>query len=400
MYTLLQINVSVNRGSTGHIAEQIAEIAIDRGWQCYTAFSNKANPSKTIIYRIGNKFTRYHHALLSRLLDMDGLGSKKATHRLISFIDSINPDVVHLHNIHGYVLNYPILFDYLNKKAIPVVWTFHDFWAITGHCSHFVETNCTKWKMECHNCELHNCYPTSLTDFSNRNFNLKKKLFNASNLHVVAVSKWVEELTRDSFLKNKDIRCIENGIDLSHFKPTVYEGNIIPSGKYVIMGVASQWGVGKGLQDYLRLSKMLNDDEIIVLVGLNDKQLKQIPNKIIGIKRSESIDELAQLYSRADVVTSLSYAETFGLTIIEGYACGTPAVVYDNTALPQIVNDSIGRVVPTGNVDFLYKIIQQMKTSNFKVNHSNDCVQYTRDHFDKNNFYNKYVDLYEELVNT
>lgn len=398
MPTLLQINVSVNRGSTGRIAEQIAEKAINRGWNCYTAYSNLANPSKTHLYRISNTFTVYLHGLYSRLFDMAGLGSRKATLRFISFIDEIKPDIVHLHNIHDYVLNYKILFEHLSKQNIPVVWTFHDFWAITGHCSHFTGANCSKWQVECNHCPLKKDYPTSCSDFSKRNYLLKKELFTKSNIHVVAVSKWVEEMTHLSFLKDKDIRCIENGVDVVSFKSSEYKGCIIPDNKFVILGVASQWSAGKGLQDYYSLSEMLSDDEIIVLVGLNDKQLKQLPKNIVGIRRTESVDELAQIYSRADVVTSLSYAETFGLTIIEGYACGTPAIVYDNTALPSLVNENIGRVVPTGDLRALYKALQEMKMSGFKNKHSSDCIQYVRDHFDKNKCYNMYVDLYEELI--
>ena len=398
MSTLLQINTSVNRGSTGRIAEQIAEKAIDRGWDCYTAYSNIANPSKTHLYRISNKFTVYRHGFYSRLFDTAGLGSIKATQKFISFIDEIKPDIVHLHNIHGYVLNYKILFEYLNKQNIPVVWTFHDFWAITGHCCHFISANCTKWQIECNHCPKTRGYPTSYFDFSRRNFLLKKELFTKSNLHVVAVSKWVEKLTHLSFLKNKDIRCIENGVDIESFKPLTYKGYSIPDDKYVIMGVASQWNASKGLQDYCCLSEKLSDDEIIVLVGLNVKQIKQLPKNIIGIKRTESVDELARLYSRADVITSLSYGETFGLTIIEGYACGTPAVVYDNTALPQLINEKLGHVVPTGNIRALYETLQEMKASSFKKHHSSDCIQYARNHFDKDKCFNMYVDLYEELV--
>lgn len=399
MPTLLQINVSVNRGSTGRIAEQIAEKAIARGWRCYTAYSNRSNPTKTTVFRIGSGGTRSVHALMARLFDMAGLGSTHATRRFISFIDDIKPDVVHLHNIHGYVLNYKILFGYLNLKRIPVVWTFHDFWAITGHCSHFVDANCSRWQVECNNCPLHMYYPTSYTDFSKRNYILKKRLFKESNLHIVAVSRWVEKITRCSFLKEKDIRCIENGVDINLFKPSKCTSYPIPKDKFIIMGVASQWNGAKGLHDYILLSEKLADNEMIVLVGLNERQLEKLPKTIMGIKRTESIEQLAQLYSCANVVTSLSYAETFGLTIIEGYACGTPAIVYDNTALPQLVNERLGLVVPTGDINALYEAIQLMKKTDFKANHYTDCIRFARERFDKDRCFNQYVDLYEEIIN-
>lgn len=398
MPTLLQINTSANRGSTGHIAEEIAEKAMAKGWKCYTAYSRSVNPSQTQTFRIGNARTVKWHGVLTRLFDMAGLGAQRATHGLIEYMEEIKPDVVHLHNIHGYVLNYKVLFEYLNEHQIPVVWTFHDFWAITGHCSHFVGANCERWKFECNKCPLIDNYPKSYLDFSKRNFNLKKRLFSTSNLHIVAVSKWVEELTKQSFLKGKDIRCIENGVDLNVFKHSEYYGNQIPLDKYVIMGVASQWSAGKGFDDYLKLSKLLADDEVIVLVGLQDPQLRLLPDNVVGIKRTESVEELAQLYTRADVVTSLSYAETFGLTIVEGYACGTPAIVYDNTAPPSLIKPGTGRVVPTGDVDTLYKAIQDMKTYHFKSLHSCECVNYARESFDKDKLFETYVDLYEDLL--
>lgn len=399
MPKLLQINVTANWGSTGKIAEQIGMCAQDHGWESYIAYNRRANESASQLIKIGTKFDMYTHALVARLFDAAGLGSWFATKRFLKKVEQIKPDVVHLHNIHGYVLNYKLLFEYLNKNHIPVVWTFHDFWAITGHCGHFVSVKCERWRTGCHDCPLHKGYPSSITDFSKRNYALKKRLFTASNLHVVAVSKWVEQLSRLSFLKDKDIRNIDNGIDLCIFKPTIdCQHPQIDNEKYVIMGVATQWGRGKGLDDYKKLSAMLSDDELIVLVGMNEDQMAQLPPNIIGIKRTSSQKELAALYTRADVVTILSRAETFGLTAVEGYACGTPAIAYDNTAPPLLITLETGRVVPTGDVETLYKTIQEMKTSDFKTQHSSDCINYARENFDKDKCFEKYIDLYNKLL--
>lgn len=399
MPKLLQINVTSNWGSTGKIAEQIGTCAQKSGWESYIAYNRRASKSSSLLIKIGSKYDMYTHAIIARLFDAAGLGSWFATKRFLKEVKRINPDVVHLHNIHGYVLNYKLLFEYLNKRDIPVVWTFHDFWAITGHCSHFVGASCERWQNGCHDCPLYKNYPSSITDFSKRNYALKKRLFTASDLHVVAVSKWVEQLTKLSFLKNKDIRNIDNGIDMSIFKPTPsYQHPSIDADKYVIIGVATQWGAGKGLNDYKKLASMLSDDELIVLVGMDENQIAQLPPKIIGIKRTSTQQELAALYSRADVVAILSQAETFGLTAIEGYACGTPAIVYDNTALPLLVRPETGRVVPTEDVETLYSTIQEFKKTKFKPQHSDDCIQYARENFDKDKCFEKYIDLYESLL--
>lgn len=400
MKKVLQINVTANWGSTGKIAEQIGTCAQKHGWESYIAYNRRASKSSSHLIKIGSKFDLYAHAMIARLFDATGLGSWVATKRFLKEVEQINPDIVHLHNIHGYVLNYKLLFEYLNKNNIPVVWTFHDFWAITGHCSHFVTINCDRWQSGCHDCPLHKGYPASITDYSKRNYTLKKALLTASNLHVVTVSKWVEQLSRLSFVKDKDIRNIDNGIDLSIFKPTSEYGHPqIPNGKFVIMGVATQWGSGKGLDDYKKLSTLLSEDELIVLVGMNEDQITQLPPNIIGIMRTSTQKELAALYTRANVVTILSRAETFGLTVVEGYACGTPAIVYDNTAPPLLIKPDTGSVVPTGDIEALYYTIKEMKTSQFKSLHNSDCINYAREHFDKDKLFEKYVQLYEELLN-
>jgi len=400
MPTLFQINVTSNWGSTGRIAEGCNIAAKAEGWECFIAYSRMHNPSKSKTIQVGGTFDLAIAGLEARLFDRAGLSHRLATKKLIRQIKDIHPDIIHLHNIHGYVVNYKILFEYLNQTDIKVVWTFHDFWAFTGHCGHFVEVNCQKWKTECFNCPLHKGYPSSLSDFSRRNYRLKKELFVSNqNLHIVAVSDWVGNMTRQSFLKDKDIRVIPNGVDLNVFKPT--EGFTHPKIKddtFVIMAVSSQWkNNGKGLPDYKAMSKMLKDDEVIVLVGVPDEVIAGLPENIIGIKRTNNQQELAALYTRADVVTSFSSAETFGLTIVEGYACGTPAVVYDNTAPPLLITPETGFVVPDKDYKAAYEAIQKIKV-NGKSSYSEACIALAREKYDKDKCFGEYVGLYEELI--
>lgn len=409
MPKLLQINVTSNWGSTGRIAEQCNEYAAKAGWECYTAYGRYANPSQFQAVAASSKLDVYEHYAEARLIDNEGLASRSTTRRLIEQIMHIAPDVVHLHNIHDHWLNYKQLFEFLNDTDIKVVWTFHDFWAITGHCCHFVQADCNRFMTECYDCPYTKGKLFPLLKRTKRNFNLKKQLFTANqNLHIVSVSDWVGENIAKSFLRDKDLRVIHNGVDTEVFKPTSLDIlnssnylNFLNSieGKSVIMAVSSQWKSGsKGLGDYRAMAKMLKDDEVIVLVGVPGEISKDLPKNIIGIQRTNNQQELAALYTRADVVCSFSSAETFGLTIVEGYACGTPAVVYDNTAPPALITPKTGFVVENHNYRMAYSAIQQIKL-NGKQHYSKSCISLAREKYNKDKCFEKYVELYEELLN-
>ena len=395
MPKLLQINVTANWGSTGKIAEQIGTCAIAYGWESYTAYGRMMNPSETRLIKVGSILDVYEHYAENLIFDNEGLASCSATNRFLRKIDEIKPDIVHLHNIHDHWLNYEKLFKYLNATDIPVVWTFHDFWPVTGHCAHFISVNCDKWQHECGSCPL----SKSLVDRSQRNFMLKKKLFLANkNLHIVAVSEWVGGLLKKSFLSNNDIRVIPNGINLNVFRPRPKsEIDNMYDGKFVIIAVASQWKAGKGLEDYIAMSSLLKDDELIVLVGVDEKIKKSLPDNIVGISRTNSQSELVSLYSRADVVTSFSSAETFGLTIVEAFACGTPVVAYDNTAQATLVTEDTGYLVPTGDYSAAYQAIQSIRKKS-KQSYSDACQRLVAESYDEKQCTEKYINLYNEIL--
>lgn len=404
---ILQINVTSNWGSTGCIAETCNEYARSKGWKTYFAYGRSSNPSESnIIAGPSNKWDIYEHYIENRLLDNEGLASRKPTEQLVKKIMELEPNIVHLHNIHDHWLNYKILFKYLNQTDIKIVWTFHDFWAITGHCSHFVQVKCNRFHTECHDCPYTRYYLLPIIKRTRRNFTLKKRLFSANkNLTIVPVSEWVGDNVRNSFLRDKEIVVIPNGIDTNIFCPTKIDSVDISKkkldklvGKFVIMAVSSQWkNGGKGLDDYKTLSKMIREDEVIVLVGVPDDISKNFPHNIIGIRRTNNQQELAALYTRADVICSFSAAETFGLTIIEGYACGTPAVVYDNTAPPSLITSKTGYVVPDKDVNAAYKAIMDIRKKG-KKSYSEACISFARKNYSKDICFKKYIKLYEDLI--
>lgn len=395
MPKLLQINVTANWGSTGKIAEQIGTCAMSHDWESYMAYGRMMNPSQSILIKVGSRLDVYKHYVENLVLDNEGLASRIATRRFLRKIEEIKPDIIHLHNIHDHWLNYEILFKYLNTTDIPILWTFHDFWAVTGHCAHFIRAKCDKWQIECKSCPL----SKSLIDRSRRNFLLKKKLLLANNnLHIVAVSEWVRGLVKKSFLSGNDIKVIPNGINLNVFRPQPKsETEAMYEGKFIIMAVASQWKFGKGLNDYIAMSSLLKKDELIVLVGIDENTKKLFPDNIIGISRTNNQSELALWYSRADVVTSFSSAETFGLTIVEAFACGTPVVAYNNTAQATLVNEDTGYLVPTGDYSAAYLAIQSIRQKE-KSHYSDACLRLVAECYDERQCTEKYINLYNDIL--
>lgn len=406
MPKLLQINSTANWGSTGRIAEQIGERAIAAGWESYIAYGRKAQPSKSQLIKIGSRIGVLWHVLISRLFDLHGLASRIATKRLIKKIKAINPDIIHLHNIHGYYLNYRMLFEYLQTISTPIVWTLHDCWSFTGHCAHYVKFNseCEQWQSGCESCKCYTSYPKSLTVRSRGNYRLKKTLFLSigKRLTLVSVSQWLATQAQMSFFSKSNICYIYNGINTNVFTP-IDVPNIIAKynlrNKFVIISVASTWTEAKGLSDFVQLREKLSEKYVIMLVGVTSAQKKNLPKGIIGICRTQSQQELAELYSASDVVVSLSRAETFGLTIAEGMACGVPAIVYNRTAIPELVTEETGRIVGTvGDIGGVVTAIREIE-ANGKAHYAEACRKYAEQHFDKDKCFEQYIGLYNEIIN-
>jgi len=307
-----------------------------------------------------------------------------------------------LHNIHGYYLHVGILFKYLKNKTIPVVWTLHDCWPFTGHCAHFEWVSCEKWKTECNNCPLTHIYPSSwYIDNSKKNFYEKKSLFQGlENLTIVTPSLWLKGLVKQSFLKDYPVKVINNGIDLERFKPVeteIVKDKYSLTGYKIVLGVASVWDRIKGLDHFKQLSKLLYEDVRIVLVGLNKKQIQSLPQNIIGVERTESVEELTALYSCADVFVNPTLVDNFPTTNLEALACGTPVVTYDTGGSPEAVDEETGIVVEQGDIGKLLTAVNKI-LNHGKEQYKSNCRKRAVQKYDKIERYQDYLKLYESIL--
>ncbi len=406
MPKILQNNITVNFGSTGRIAEEIGQTAMANGWESYIAYGNeKGTVSKSQTFLIGNKCDFNNHAVKTRLFDRHGLASKRNTKRLVDYIESINPDVIHLHNIHGYFINYPILFEYLSSRTTPVVWTMHDCWSFTGHCAYFDMVGCDRWLTGCYSCPQKREYPASiLLDRSRQNYIDKRRYFTSlKDLTLVPVSDWLARLTARSFFKGAPIHRIYNGVNIDIFKPQGDAAHDRVRAKYnfgdrlVLLGVASVWSPRKGLEDFIKLHNVIDDNFVIALVGLTAKQIELLPKGIIGISRTENIEELAGLYSVADIFINPTYEDNFPTTNIESLACGTPVITYKTGGSVEAVDSTTGLVVDQSDIAGLHKAITNI-VNNRSVYSTEACRQRAIDHFDKSVRYMDYIMHYTKLI--
>lgn len=365
--------------STGRICTDLADALTAQGHEVKIAYGRETVPEKSRKYavRIGSNTDNKLHGLRSRLFDDTGFGSKRATKRFIEWVKSYDPDVVHLHNIHGYYINIELLFRYLAEAEKPVIWTLHDCWPFTGHCPHFEYEKCDKWKTGCCNCPKDKKeYPARLLlDNSGNNWKKKRKLFTAvKDMTLVTPSKWLGELVKQSYLKKYPVKVIHNGIDTDVFRPT--ESNFRKKngleGKKLLLGVASSWYDKKGLGDFIRLSEMLDDPYKIILVGLKDKQLETIPKNILGITRTNSTKELAEIYTAADYFLNLTYEDNYPTVNIEAQTCGTPVISYRTGGSTESAV-KFGTVVEKGAVEEVLKLIQSSPKFEKSVDHEVSC---------------------------
>lgn len=402
--TLLQINTVVNSGSTGRIAEEIGQTAMAAGWRSIIAYGRNPRPSKSELVRIGNDWDVRFHGLRSRIYDDHGFGSRKSTEAFIREAEKFSPDIVHLHNIHGYYLNIEVLFKWLARSGVPVVWTLHDCWSFTGHCTYFTLAGCERWKSGCFACPQTRSYPASYVfDRSRKNWEQKRELFSSvKNLTLVPVSDWLAKLTRESFLGDKPVVRIHNGTNTETFSPKPRAETAAIRAKYgignrtMLLGVASIWGERKGFSDFLKLRERFPENDLeIVLVGLSGKQIAALPRGIVGISRTENVNALAELYSAADLFWNPTYEDNFPTVNLESLACGTPVCTYRTGGSPEAVSPETGFVVAPGDIDGIISAIEKIRSCG-KSAFAAACRSRALALFRKEDRFAEYLRLYEE----
>lgn len=398
---VFQVNCSAS-GSTGQIADAIYMALKAAGEESIFAYGvGKSSHPDT--YAISSWLETRVHDQLSKITGMQGYYSVGHTLYLISLIKKEDPDIIHLHNIHGNYLCLPLLFRYLKKSRAKVVITLHDCWLFTGKCPHYTYAGCDRWKEQCGDCCQLGIYPKSYgLDRSKKCLRDKKIWMNSikEKAWLVTVSDWLLHEVQKSYLRNFSISRIYNGIDCTTFRPEFddeIDNKYQLTGKKVILGVASVWDDRKGLRHFKKLAEQLKEDEIIVLVGLSNAQIHDLPDKIIGIQRTENKQELVKLYTRANVLFNASMEETFGMVVAEAMACGTPAVVFDATACPEVISPETGICIPTDQEDTLYERIQELLRCG-KERYSQNCRQRVAMLLGKDRMVTEYLDLYDKMM--
>lgn len=402
---IAEINIAMY-GSTGKIMLQIAQIARNNGYEAKTfspVIFSKVKKTKKVLPKEHTEFGLFFengvHRCLGTLLGYNGCFSHIGTWLLIKQLKEFQPDIIHLHNLHGFCINLPMLFRYIKRNSIRVVWTLHDCWPFTGHCPYFTMAECDRWKTGCHHCPQPRVYPKMYLDTSGIMYKMKKKWFcGISDMTVVTPSQWLADLVKQSFLKDYPVKVINNGIDLSVFHPTPSNFRKrygIAQDTHILLGVSFGWGNRKGLDVFIELARRLDSSYQIVLVGTDDRVDAQLPTNIISIHRTQNQKELAEIYTAADIFVNPTREENYPTVNMEAIACGTPVLTFRTGGSPEIPDETCGSVVDCDNVDAMEKEIQRI------------CVErpYSRlvcckraISFDMNEKFLKYLSLYENAL--
>lgn len=359
------INSVCGIGSTGRICTEIAGQMESEGHEVRIAYGREPVPEQYQKYgvRIGGKADLMLHGLRSRLLDGHGLGSRRATKHFLKWAEEYNPDLLWLHNIHGYYIHYELLFAWIKQRPqMKVRWTLHDCWAFTGHCSHFSLIGCDKWKQGCSACPQRRNYPASvLLDRSEDNYRRKKAAFTGvSDLTLITPSQWLADLAADSFLGAYPTEVRHNTINTEVFRPTPgdFREKYGLEKKIIILGVAGTWSVRKGMNDFVALAERLDERYAIVMVGLDQVSEEIRRSRIIPIARTDSAQELAQIYTAADVFFNPTYQDNYPTVNLEAQACGTRVITYDTGGAKETIYTGNSAVIPQGDLDEAERLIR------------------------------------------
>ena len=389
------INSHFSSGGPPRIMNGIYDALITRGIECRIAAAREKQYAQKDSYLIEPKGELYKNVLLSRLFDNEGLNAKEATKLLIADIKQYNPDVIHLHNIHGYYLNYEVLFGFLKTCGKKIVWTLHDCWPFTGHSAYCDTKDCVKWEHGCNNCPLKNWYPKALIDRSRMNWKKKRSAFlGVPNMTLVSPSKWLASLIQKSFLSSYKLEVIHNGIDTAVFQPKVssFKKDYRIEDKFMLLGIASPWTEMKGFGDFINLSNMLKERCVIVMIGLSEKEKRLLPSNVIGLERTANTEELASIYSAADLFLNLSYCENYPTVNVEAISCGTPVLTYKTGGSVEIVEKTGGIIIERGDILGVLNAIKEYMVSN----PNKPSISINRKDLDNNTMLDAYLRIIQE----
>lgn len=399
---VVQINSVCGRGSTGKIVVDISKKLNKQKIENYIFYGHGDSDYPNAV-KFGSNLNVNLHKLQTRLLGKHGFYSYFVTRAMIKKLSAINPDVIHLHNLHGHYLHVGLLFKYLSKSNKKVLWTLHDCWSFTGHCAHFDYIGCLKWKNLCSRCPQLKQYPKSLVfDRSKGSYVHKKKIFTSiKDLTIITPSSWLANLVKESYLKQFPVKVIHNGIDLDTFKPAdtkSLDENLLDRfydtrGKFIILSVAIDLNERKGGEYLKKFASLLEEDELLVIVGVTEKQKKELPNNVIGIEKTNSVKELSTIYSRADIFINTTLEDTFPTVNLEALACGTPVVTFNTGGSPETIDDKTGIVIEQGNLNELKKAVKFLK-ENSKSSYEKNCIDRAKTRFNKDSNFEEYLKLY------
>lgn len=398
---ILQINQTFNIGSTGKIMADLNNVINNNGHKGYMLCAYSLEDKKNLYVMDEGSYPANckKNILRMRITGLNGYTKKNDTIKALEWIDKIAPDVIHIHNIHGDWINLELLFNYFKDKNIKLIWTLHDCWSFTGRCSHFEICGCQKWKRGCNKCKNKKVYPiTYYLDFSNKMYQDKKNWFTKlENINIITPSEWLLNYVKKSYLSKYKISVINNGIDTTIFKYSSKRSKYLHDiKKEIILGVANSWSNTKGYNDFIQLSKMLDSNKYqIVMVGLNQRQIKKLPENILGIGRTQNIDELVELYSNAKYFLNLTYQDNYPTTNLESLACGTPVITYNTGGSPESIFGPNSFVVNKGELNRVKELIESSIMCELE---KRKLSKISASIFSKENCFSKYLNLYENII--
>ena len=394
---IVQINATCGVGSTGKICVEISRLLSERGDENYILYSLGSSTCPFGIRCSDSGYTRLQ-SIKAKIFGNYGFNSSFSTKKMIAELERIKPDIVHIHNIHSHNCDLSALFSYLKQSGTKVLWTFHDCWAFTGYCTHFVSSSCEKWKTGCAHCPQRGQY-SWLFDRSSELYDRKRRSVNGLDLTIATPSRWTADLVGESFLSGFPVEVINNGVNLEVFKPvkSTFRERFGLENKKILLGVSFDWGDRKGLDVFLKLAEQLNDGYAVVLVGTNDTVKKKLPANIVAIEKTENQQALAEIYSAADVFVNPTREDTFPTVNMEALACGTPVITFRTGGSPEIIDETCGASVPCDDVEALKaEIVRACAQSPFS---EEGCVR-RAGLFDKNEKFKEYIELYERIISS